>query len=68
MYDSLPGVAKRKCLVSPRAYLQKSEQETQDCPHAAFHHTDVPENTPPRESVEVRALVFTYAANRSDYD
>lgn len=31
-----------------------------DCPHAAFKHRNVTAQTPARESVEVRALVFTY--------
>ncbi|KAA6413645.1 MAG: hypothetical protein FRX48_02006 [Lasallia pustulata] len=30
------------------------------CPHAAFKHRNVTAQTPARESVEVRALVFTY--------
>lgn len=29
------------------------------CPHTAFRHTLVPEDAMPRESIEVRALVFS---------
>jgi hypothetical protein len=29
-------------------------------PHASFRHPDCPEVFQPRESIEVRALVFTY--------
>ncbi|KAH7000617.1 hypothetical protein EDB80DRAFT_866625 [Ilyonectria destructans] len=32
------------------------------CPHVAFRHTDICEGTPPRESFEIRALVFTHSA------
>jgi len=30
------------------------------CPHASFQHQDIPCDSLPRESIEVRALVFTY--------
>jgi len=31
---------------------------TVDCAHSAFRHPDAPEDAQPRESVEVRCLVF----------
>ena len=31
-----------------------------DCAHAAFPLPSATEDTPPRESIELRALVFTY--------
>ncbi|KAF8846859.1 hypothetical protein BDZ45DRAFT_370684 [Acephala macrosclerotiorum] len=30
------------------------------CPHVAFHHSYICDGAPPRESFEIRALVFTY--------
>ncbi|MCJ1310491.1 hypothetical protein MMC25_004155 [Agyrium rufum] len=36
------------------------------CPHAAFQHSQISKNIPPRESIEVRALVFTYPEVRDD--
>ncbi|KAK7402579.1 hypothetical protein QQX98_011684 [Neonectria punicea] len=33
------------------------------CPHAAFRHQAVPEGTQPRESIEVRALIFSNASS-----
>jgi len=32
----------------------------QNCPHVAFKHPESNESTPPRQSIEVRALVFNY--------
>lgn len=33
------------------------------CPHVSFDQDNAPQNASPRESIEVRALVFTYAEN-----
>ncbi|KAJ5081638.1 hypothetical protein NUU61_009902 [Penicillium alfredii] len=35
------------------------EVEGKCCPHASFRHSNVPENVIPRESIEVRALIFS---------
>ncbi|KAL2036840.1 hypothetical protein N7G274_010383 [Stereocaulon virgatum] len=29
------------------------------CPHTAFYHRNIPPDVPPRQSIEVRALIFT---------
>ncbi|KAK1750089.1 Aspirochlorine biosynthesis protein N [Echria macrotheca] len=34
--------------------------EAKACPHASFRHPFPPENSPPRKSIEVRALVFNH--------
>jgi len=31
-----------------------------DCPHVAFHHSDICHGALPRESFVIRVLVFTY--------
>lgn len=38
--------------------------QLEDCPHVAFRHQAAQDKTvPPRESFEIRALVFTYPKN-----
>ncbi|OIW30194.1 methyltransferase CmcJ [Coniochaeta ligniaria NRRL 30616] len=37
------------------------------CPHASFQHRTVPDGTLPRESIEVRALVFSDVGTESEY-
>ena len=54
---SRPGVSRRGC--DSLRDFSFADCET-DCPHAAFKHKNVTAETPARESVEVRALVFTY--------
>ena len=36
-----------------------------DCSHAAFPLPTATKDTPPRESIELRALVFTYPEEKS---
>ncbi|KAK0710348.1 hypothetical protein B0T26DRAFT_652060, partial [Lasiosphaeria miniovina] len=35
-----------------------------NCPHTSFQHLDSPKDCPPRESIEVRALIFNYPTDK----
>ncbi|KAK0638997.1 hypothetical protein B0T16DRAFT_497178 [Cercophora newfieldiana] len=49
---------KEECIIFKM--FDSQEGVAKHCPHVAFHHSNVSDGTPPRESVEIRALVFTY--------
>ncbi|KAK4194398.1 methyltransferase CmcJ [Triangularia verruculosa] len=42
-----------------KMFDSKRQVKAHACPHASFKHNDIPLNAPPRESIEVRALVFS---------
>jgi len=58
MFDSDAGVARRK--YSGLLLLRTGEELTMaDCPHVSFKNPRASENSQPRQSIEVRALVFS---------
>ncbi|KAK0628788.1 hypothetical protein B0T17DRAFT_505418 [Bombardia bombarda] len=42
-----------------KTYDSSSQVAARHCPHASFHHAKVPAGTLPRESIEVRVLIFS---------
>ncbi|KAK0659147.1 methyltransferase CmcJ [Cercophora samala] len=42
-----------------KMFDSKRQVKARACPHASFQHNDVPTDSLPRESIEVRALVFS---------
>lgn len=59
MWDSLESV-KAKCECTDTEYPHLAETDRADCPHVAFEHGSIDKGIRPRESIEIRALVFTY--------
>ncbi|KAK1750107.1 hypothetical protein QBC47DRAFT_124929 [Echria macrotheca] len=49
---------KDECLVF-KTFDSSGEVTAKCCPHTAFPHENVPADVPPRETIEVRALVFS---------
>ncbi|KAF2649448.1 methyltransferase CmcJ [Lophiostoma macrostomum CBS 122681] len=60
IFDSLPGVRAKCTFIIWRDQVRLLTHGT-DCPHTSFESRDIPTDYPTRESIEVRAFVFTYA-------
>ena len=61
MFDSANVEGKCESQCSQRSFTALAiDLISIDCLHTSFPHTKVPAGTVPRESIEVRALVFTY--------
>lgn len=58
--EKTPPTQKRAFILSP-LFSNQSYVNT-DAPHASFLHPHATVNTPPRESIEVRAFVFTVSS------
>jgi hypothetical protein len=65
MFDSAD--VEGKCNVLPIQITHRTPSEAHgpaDTLHTSFDHQQLPENYVPRESIEVRALVFTHPASQ----
>ena len=57
IFDSAADVA--ACCMLPTSTQLPGANCATGCPHTAFYHKEIPPDTRPRQSIEVRALVFT---------